>query len=276
MLIATGALDPTISIARAHELRVSQLSTVSPASSGISPSTHLSCLHMKPLFILILFISLSTPAAAIADCETTACVDVFTHNNQIIITAKKGDGGAVVKKRTVVAPIPKPTLWFPPKPKAAPVVKRSYKPRVRAQKVVTTSVNLSDRLIKMVPTATIAYQPEFEALVHVPVIFWCDLPTLFQSRVDIIGEVIDVVLRPGFAWQWGDGEVFNTTEPGAPYPNQKITHTYKRPGTYTITLIATWNGNFKHNGATRAITGTIKIPSFAVITVVSANSTFTK
>jgi hypothetical protein len=41
-------------------------------------------------------------------------------------------------------------------------------------------------------------------------------------------------------------------------------------------LIATWNGNFKHNGATRAITGTIKIPSFAVITVVSANSTFTK
>jgi PKD repeat protein len=128
----------------------------------------------------------------------------------------------------------------------------------------------------MVPTATIAYQPEFEPLVHVPVIFWCDLPTLFQSRVDIIGEVIDVALRPGFAWQWGDGEVFNTTEPGAPYPNQKVTHTYKRPGIYYITLIATWNGTFKHNGATRAITGTIKIPSFAVITVVSANSTFTK
>jgi len=112
--------------------------------------------------------------------------------------------------------------------------------------------------------------------VHVPVIFWCDLPTLFQSRVDIIGEVIDVALRPGFAWQWGDGEIFQTNEPGAPYPNQKVTHTYKRPGTYTITLIATWNGNFKHNGATRVITGTIKIPSFAVITVVSANSTFTK
>jgi hypothetical protein len=231
---------------------------------------------MKRLLVLILFISLSTPAAATADCETTACVDVFTQNNQIIITAKKGDGGAVVKKRTVVAPTPKPTLWFPPKPKAVPVVKRSYKPRVRVKKIVTTSVNLSDRLIKMVPTATIAYQPEFEALVHVPVIFWCDLPTLFQSRVDIIGEVIDVVLRPGFAWQWGDGEVFQTTEPGAPFPNQKVTHTYKRPGTYYITLIATWNGNFKHNGATRAITGTIKIPSFAVITVVSANSTFTK
>lgn len=276
MLVATGALDPTISIARAHELRVSQLSTVSPASTGISLSAHLSCLHMKRLFILILFISLSTPAAAIADCTTTACVDVFTDNNKIIITAQKGDGGAVVKKRTVVVPTPKPTLWFPPKPKAMPVVKRTYKPQVRVKKAFTTTVNLSDRLIKMVPTATIAYQPEFEPLVHVPVIFWCDLPTLFQSRVDIIGEVIDVALRPGFAWQWGDGEVFQTTEPGAPYPNQKVTHTYKHPGTYYVTLIATWNGTFKHNGATRAITGTIKIPSFAVITVVSANSTFTK
>jgi hypothetical protein len=217
---------------------------------------------MKPLIILILFFSLSAPFAAHADCISEACVDVFTDNNQIIITAKKGDGGAVAKKRTVVAPTPKPTLWFPPKPKAAPVVKRTYKPRVRVKKVVTA--------------ATIAYQPEFEPLVHVPVIFWCDLPTLFQSRVDIIGEVIDVALRPGFAWQWGDGEIFQTNEPGAPYPNQKVTHTYKRPGTYTIILIATWNGNFKHNGATRAITGTIKIPSFAVITVVSANSTFTK
>ena len=163
---------------------------------------------MKPLFILILFFSLSAPFAAHADCISEACVDVFTDNNQIIITAKKGDGGAVAKKRTVVAPTPKPTLWFPPKPNAVPTVKRTYKPRVRAQKVVTTSVNLSDRLIKMVPTATIAYQPEFEPLVHVPVIFWCDLPTLFQSRVDIIGEVIDVALRPGFVWQWGMGKFF--------------------------------------------------------------------
>ena len=231
---------------------------------------------MKRLLILIIFIAISAPASAIADCSTTACVDVFTHNNQIIITATKGKGGTTVKKRTVVLPSAKPTLWFPPKPKASPTVKRIYKPRIKVKKSVTTSVNLSDRLIKMVPTATIAYQPEFEPLVHVPVIFWCDLPTLFQSRVKIIGEVIDVALRPGFAWQWGDGDVLQTTDTGSPYPNQKITHTYKRAGTYTVTLIATWNGNFKHNGATRAITGTIKIPSFAVITVVSANSTFTK
>ena len=52
---------------------------------------------MKRLLILILFISLFTPASAVADCTTSACVEVFTQDNQIIITAKKGDGGAVVK-----------------------------------------------------------------------------------------------------------------------------------------------------------------------------------
>ncbi len=231
---------------------------------------------MKRLLLLIISLALAMPQAAVADCSTTACVDVFTDNNQIIIIAKKGNGGASVKKRVVSVAKPKPTLWFPPKPKAVPTVKRTYKPRTKVKKALTQSVNLSDRLIKMVPTATIAYQPEFEPLVHVPVIFWCDLPTLFQSRVSIIGEVIDVALRPGFMWQWGDGQSFATNEPGAPYPNQKITHTYKEPGTYEVTLIATWNGSFVHNGATRAITGTIKIPSFAVITVVSANSRFTK
>ncbi|MEI7541206.1 MAG: PKD domain-containing protein [Actinomycetes bacterium] len=231
---------------------------------------------MKRLIILILFIAFSMPTQAVADCSTTACVDVFTENNQIIITARKGNGGEITKKPLVARPIPKPTLWFPPKPKPVPTVKRTYKPRTKTKKVGTQSINLSDRLIKMVPTATIAYQPEFEPLVHVPIIFWCDLPTLFQSRINIIGEVIDVALRPGFAWQWGDGQIFQTNEPGAPYPNQKITHTYKQPGTYAVTLIATWNGTFAHQGATRAITGTVKIPSFAVITVVAANTRFTK
>lgn len=229
---------------------------------------------MKRLLILSITICVLIPTQAIADCTTTACVNVYTQNNQIIIEARKGSGVTTVKKPVVAKPTK--TLWFPPKPKTVPTVKRTYKPRTTVKKAVVKTINLSDRLIKMVPTATIAYQPEFEPLVHVPVIFWCDLPTLFQSRIDIIGEVIDVALRPGFTWQWGDGQITSTTEPGAPYPNQKITHTYKQPGVYYVTLLATWNGNFKHNGATRAITGTIKIPSFAVITVVSAATKFTK
>jgi PKD repeat protein len=120
----------------------------------------------------------------------------------------------------------------------------------------------------------VAYQPEFEPLVNVPVYFWCDLPTLFQSRVDIIGEVVDVALRPSFVWSFGDGSVYATTENGGPYPAGTIQHTYKQPGTYQVSLLTTWNGTFTHNAAARAVTGTVKKVSLALITIVNAPTTF--
>ena len=141
---------------------------------------------------------------------------------------------------------------------------------------MTHTANLSDRLTKLVPTGGIAFQPAFEPLVQVPVIFWVDVPQIFQSRVNIIGEIVDVGLRPGFIWSFGDGSVWATTNIGAPFPHQVITHTYKKPGTYAVVLLTTWNGSFTHNGAVRAITGQIVKTSVATVTVVSAPTRFTK
>jgi hypothetical protein len=139
---------------------------------------------------------------------------------------------------------------------------------------VEKSVSLNDRLIKLLPTGGIAYQPEAEPLVNVPIYFWSDLPTQFATRVTVVGEVVDVLLRPGFVWSFGDGTFLNTTDPGGPYPYGKIKHTYKNPGIYPIILVQSWNGNWTHNGTTRAITGTIKTTVFAVVTVVIAPTRF--
>jgi hypothetical protein len=240
--------------------------------------------HMFAL-ILVFFLLISvTPALGAQPCQDSACVNVYTDNNQIIIEARKGSSTAKktipqAPKKPVVKSTPKPKaapLFFPPAAKPKPVVvkppvKRSYKPRV---KKAVTKVNLSDRLTKLVPTAGVAYQPEFEPLVNVPVFFWCDLPALFQTRVDIIGEVVDVALRPSFVWSFGDGSFFATTESGSPYPNGRITHTYKQPGTYEVSLLTTWNGSFTHNAVARAVTGTVKKLSVATITIVQAPTHF--
>ena len=239
--------------------------------------------HMFALLIAVFLILASVPASAAEPCQETACVNVYTDNNQIIIEARKGN--TTVKKSIVQAP-KKPVVRSTPKPKAVPLffppaqpkpvivkptVKRTYKPRV---KKATTQVNLSDKLTKLVPTAGVAYQPEFEPLVNVPVFFWCDLPTLFHSRVDIIGEVVDVALRPSFIWNFGDGSFYVTTENGAPYPNGPIHHTYTKPGNYVVTLLTTWNGSFTHNAVARAVTGTVKKSSLAEITIVQAPTYF--
>ena len=237
--------------------------------------------------MVIIFLSLalvfSGMQVAVADqCQESACITVYTDDNQIIIEARKGNTTvkktiAQAPKKTAVKVAPKPRavpLFFPPAAQPAvkkPTVKRTYKPRI---KKAVTKINLSDRLTKMVPTAGVAYQPEFEPLVQVPVYFWCDLPTFFQSRVDIIGEVVDVALRPSFLWSFGDGSFYATTENGGPYPAGTIHHTYKQPGTYQVSLLTTWNGTYTHNAAARAVTGTVKKVSIALITIVNAPTTF--
>ena len=239
--------------------------------------------HMIAYIVIgaLVLTSFMVPAVA-DDCAEKACITVYTENNQIIIEAKKGNTTvkksiAQAPKKVSVKPRPKPTarpLFFPPaKPVVSkPRVKRTYKPRVKKS---TTSVNLSDRLTKLVPTAGVAYQPEFEPLVKTDVYFWCDLPTIFQSRVDIIGEIVDVTLRPSFTWSFGDGSFFSTTENGAAYPNGTIRHSYSKPGSYVITLLTTWNGSFTHNAQVRAVTGTVKKISAAAITVVQGPTHFT-
>ena len=241
--------------------------------------------HMIAFIVIgsLVLTSFMAPARG-DDCAEKACITVYTENNQIIIEAKKGNTTvkksiAQAPKKAAVKPSPKPTvrpLFFPPaatKPVVTkPKIKRTYKPRVKKS---TTSVNLSDRLTKMVPTAGVAYQPEFEPLVKTDVYFWCDLPTIFQSRVDIIGEIVDVTLRPSFTWSFGDGSVMSTTENGAAYPNGTIRHSYSKPGSYVITLLTTWNGSFTHNAQIRAVTGTVKKVAVAAITVVQGPTHFT-
>ena len=233
---------------------------------------------MKSLLILSFTLFLGIPSTAFADCSDKACVNVFTKDNQVIIEAHKGVSGMSTKKAARPRASATPTLWFPPKtsPAHKPYVKRAYKPRTARTHIITKTANLSDRLTKLVPTGGVAFQPEFDALINVPVIYWIDVPEIFQSRTLIIGEVVDVALRPAFIWSFGDGFMWATTNPGAAYPNQSITHTYTRPGTYVVSVITTWNGSFTHNGAARAISGKIIKTSMALVTVVSAPTRFTK
>ena len=233
-------------------------------------------LVLVPIFSLI---PLLPNYASGAECTQSACIDVYTRNGEIIIEGHKGSGLIKKKVITKVPSVPKPTITKKaPPPKAlgtpAPKVKRTYKPRTVKKVTKAPAVSLSDRLVKLLPTAGVAYQPEIEPLINVPIYFWCDLPTIFQSRVNVVGEIVDVALRPSFTWSFGDGTFMSSIENGAPYPDGKIRHTYSQPGTYLVTLLSTWNGIFTHNGVSRAITGTVKKTSVATVTVVSAPTTF--
>ncbi len=248
---------------------------------------------------LISALLLITPTYASASCINKTCVDVFTADNQLVITAQKG----LQKPPTKVSskPAPKPIVKKPvakPAPKPAPIVKKpvskpiaksvtkpSTKPVIspskrpvikqvaKPKKVATAS--LSDRLIKLLPVGDINYQPTSEPLVNLPVYFWTQTPTRFTALVPILDVVVYVNLTPTFTWSYGDGAMDISKLPGAAYPIGTITHTYKSAGNYQVNLKITWNGTWMVNGVTTPITGNAITQSISTtLSVVKAPTRF--
>jgi hypothetical protein len=126
----------------------------------------------------------------------------------------------------------------------------------------------------MLPTAGIAYSPSFSPLIKVPVYFWSDIPLVVTKKIEIVGEIVEVSLKPTFFWHFGDGVIFLTSKPGAPFPDGEIRHTYSKAGHYLVQLITSWDGEFTVQGVTTRIPGKIESVSILPISVVAAPSRF--
>jgi hypothetical protein len=241
---------------------------------------------MKKLIALsIILTSITVPTHA-ADCIEKACIDVYTQDGKIIIEGRKGSGlpekkavvpaPAKTRKAIVRKPVaPKTKVTGTAKPK---VVTSTKKPVVRKKPTpppTASATSLSDKLVEILPTAGIAYSPSFQPLIKVPVYFWSDIPEVITKKIEIVGEVVDVRLKPTFLWHYGDGVVFVTRKVGAPYPEGEIQHTYSNPGHYLIQLITRWEGSFTISGVTAQIPGKIDTVSILPITVVAAPTRFT-
>jgi hypothetical protein len=234
---------------------------------------------MKTLKALILF-ALLVPitSAAGADCIEKACIEVYTQDGHIVIEGRKGSGekstkvisppskSAASKVKVSRKPIAKPPAT---KTSKKPTIKKPRKKPV-VKRTAQAATSLEDKLIESIPTAGISYQPAFSPLVQTPVYFWSDIPTVVTKKVEIVGEVVNVRLRPTFIWHYGDGVIYMTRKVGAPYPDGEIQHTYSKPGHYLIELITRWDGEFTIDGISARIPGEITTVSVLPITVVAA------
>jgi len=241
----------------------------------------------KLLVISALLIALPQPLWA-ADCNEKACIDVYTQDGKIVIEGRKGTGP---KSSEAVTPKSAATQKPTPKPSQKPQVTPTQKPKVLTTKkpvvvkprtikkptpgATKAATSLSDKLVEMLPTAGIAYSPSFQPLIKVPVFFWSDVPEVINKKISIVGEVVEVQLKPTFIWHYGDGVIYPTRKVGAPYPDGEIQHSYSNPGHYLIELITVWSGEFTVQGVKARIPGDIKTVSVLPITVVAAPSRFT-
>jgi len=98
--------------------------------------------------------------------------------------------------------------------------------------------------------ATSVQPPGGTVLVGLPTIFFTDAPTQQVFTVDIRGFTVAITAEARqFTWHTGDGAGAITSDgPGAPYPNQTVTHDYTS-GTYTTYVTVTWGGTFTVDGS---------------------------
>ena len=219
-----------------------------------------------PLIIGLLILSTSNASAA---CTDKTCVDVFTDNNQLVITAQKGSAKPTPKPVKKAAP--KPVAPKPPTPK--PVVKKPITKRVVAPK--PSAASLSDKLIKLLPAGDINFQPSSQSVVNIPTYFWTQTPQRFQAVVPILDVVVYVNLYSTLTWSFGDGDEMKTLLRGGPFPNPSVTHAYKSKGIKEVNLKVTWQGTWSVNGVTSPIVGNLITQSITRnLQVVSAPTLF--
>ena len=248
---------------------------------------------LLPLCCALVLATLSAPPVQAADC-IDGCIDVYTDNGKLIIEGRKGNGP--ISKRTLATPkprtatkkvirkkvvLPKARSTFkPPVTIQKPVAKKSSQKKIVRKKSTprpkpsTSAESFADRLIKLLPTPGLQYQPGYEPLVHMPVYFSSGLPESFNTVVDVIGERVTVKLVPHFHYDFGDGTTLDTTDVGGFYPNKGVTHTYKEPGEYNVRVDIVWGGVFITKGLSKAVRGAIELVINAPITVVATTNRF--
>ena len=65
-----------------------------------------------------------------------------------------------------------------------------------------------------------------------PMMVWTS-PDKQTFNITLLGTAVEVEATPvSFNWDWGDGQSFDTTDPGTPYPNYSVSHPYEVTGNY--------------------------------------------
>lgn len=108
---------------------------------------------------------------------------------------------------------------------------------------------LHDRVLEHVPPLQPSMQPEARTLVQLRTVFASGQPrSLGERDFNLVGFAVTLQGRATWTWDFGDGGVFNTQEPGGAWPNTDVSHTFTRPGRYAVQVSSAWRAWFTVGG----------------------------
>lgn len=131
------------------------------------------------------------------------------------------------------------------------------------------------RTVPLPPSILTVQPPNGRTLVNFETNFFTEAEP-FDRTVRILGQRVDLRIWPSaFTWHFGDGSSSTTSEPGAPYPDLEVTHSYLRKGRVSPRVDTTYSADFRVNGGPwRPVNGTVTMAGGPVgLEVVTARPT---
>jgi hypothetical protein len=124
------------------------------------------------------------------------------------------------------------------------------------------------------PSSELVVQPpDGRTLVNFDTNFYTTNTHPTTRTVTLIGQRVTVEATPtSYTWHFGEDEDQTTADPGAPYPDLRITHRYTHVGSVGPSVDTTYSGRYRvGNGAWQSIPDTLTVPGTPVdLQVVSA------
>lgn len=102
----------------------------------------------------------------------------------------------------------------------------------------------------IVSSGTVMVQPDRPwVLVNTDTVVMTDAAEHVLST-EVLGVGVDVRVSPAlFTWDFGDGSApLTTSDPGRPWPDHTVSHSYRAPATATISLRTEWDAAFRVEG----------------------------
>lgn len=97
------------------------------------------------------------------------------------------------------------------------------------------------------PTMQVTVQPPNGVLSNLPAYFQAAPPDNLQPQQFGGPQVTEniTITAAHYTWDWGDGSApYRTDDPGGPYPDGQVTHTYDRSAHVTAELTTEWSATY--------------------------------
>ena len=111
------------------------------------------------------------------------------------------------------------------------------------------SALLVDDFEELLPRQAISFQPAAGGLVNEATLFAAGQPDRFGPADVSLGPFdVRVTATAYFAWDFGDGDILQTSQPGGAWPDDSVSHTFTQTGQRPVELTTRWVGEFTVDG----------------------------